>query len=306
MKNADGKMTFQNSEAKGSRHYLLGGFGMKEYARLLRMKHYIKNFLIFIPMFFGGSLFNQEKLFRAALGFVCFSLLSSAVYILNDYKDREKDRNHPTKRNRPLASGSISEGTAIAMMIICLILVVLISVFLKTGKGAACLLLYYALNVAYSMELKNRPIIDIVILASGFVIRVFYGGYITDVQVSKWLYLVVATGSLYMGLGKRRNEFNGRTNTRAVLKYYNEAFLDKNMYVCVAVANVFYALWTLDLPNSQIIWTVPLFMIILMRYSLDTERESDGDPVEVILRDKVLIALVAAYALYIFALLYFV
>lgn len=155
---------------------------------------------------------------------------------------------------------------------------------------------YFLLNVAYSMGLKNKPIIDIVILAAGFVIRVFYGGVVTGVEISKWLYLVVTVGSLYMGLGKRRNELKKQTETREVLKYYNVAFLDKNMYVCMALANVFYALWTFEMPNPRTSWTIPVFIILLMCYSLDIEGESDGDPVEVILHDKILIAIVLVYA----------
>ena len=96
------------------------------------------------------------------------------------------------------------------------------------------------------MGLKNKPIIDIVILAAGFVIRIFYGGMITGVSISKWLYLVITSGSLYMGLGKRRNEMKKQTDTRDVLKYYNVDFLDKNMYVCVPLTIVFYALWTYE------------------------------------------------------------
>lgn len=277
---------------------------MKEYIRLLRVKHYIKNFLVFIPLFFSGQIFDVDKIIRASLGFVAFCLVSSAVYILNDYKDIEKDKNHPKKKNRPLASGKIKPRTALCIMVICLIIATVISVYLKNIYGAICLLLYLVLNIAYSMGLKNIPIIDIAILASGFVIRVFYGGFITDIVISKWLYLVITTGSLYMGLGKRRNELNTQSDTREVLKHYNKGFLDKNMYVCVALANVFYALWTFELPNNKIPWTIPIFIIILMCYSLDVEGDSDGDPVEVILKDKKLIIIGIIYVISLFILLY--
>lgn len=154
------------------------------------------------------------------------------------------------------------------------------------------------------MGLKNLPIIDVTILAAGFVLRMFYGGIITDVIISKWLYLVVVTGSLYMGLGKRRNELRAQTDTRDVLKLYNESFLDKNMYVCITLVNVFYALWSIEMPNTRMIWTVPFFMIILMYYSLIIEGDSDGDPVEVIIRDKKLIGIISAYMICIFLLIY--
>ena len=167
-----------------------------------------------------------------------------------------------------------------------------------------CLGAYFVLNLFYSMGLKSKPIVDVVILAAGFVIRVVFGGVITGVDISKWLYLVVVTGSLYMGLGKRRNELRMNTASREVLKYYNESFLDKNMYVCVALVNMFYALWSIEMPDPRMIWTVPFFIVLMMCYSMRIEGNSDGDPVEVIWRDKLLIGIILAYAMCIFLLLY--
>lgn len=277
---------------------------MIEFFKLLRVKDYIKNFLIFIPLFFSGNLFNIAELKIAMLGWVTFSLLASSIYIINDLKDVEHDKRHQKKKHRPLASGAIKKGTAAATIVVLLLLVFLISYEFNNVDAQLCLLGYFVLNIAYSMGLKNRPIIDVVILASGFVIRVFYGGFITNIEISKWLYLVIVTGSLYMGLGKRRNELKRESNTREVLKSYNIPFLDKNMYVCVALANAFYALWTMEIADSAMTWTVPLFIIILMSYSLDTEMDSDGDPVEVILNDKVLMITIAGYALLTYIILY--
>ena len=277
---------------------------MKNYLKLLRIKHYIKNTIVFIPMFFGGKIFEWNCLKRACLGFVAFSMLASAVYIINDYRDIETDRIHPTKRYRPLASGAICKRQALLVLIILLFAIVLISCYIGDYRASLCLLVYLVLNILYSFWLKNKPIIDIVILASGFIIRMFYGGFITGIEISKWLYLVVVTGSFYMGLGKRRNEFRTQTETRDVLKYYNEAFLDKYMYVCVALVNVFYALWTVEMPNSKMIWTVPVFIILSMCYSLDIEGESDGDPVEVIVHNRLLISIAIMYILCVFAILY--
>lgn len=257
-------------------------------------------------MFFGGMIFDRNKIRGGMLGLISFCLISSTVYILNDLRDIDKDRKHPTKKYRPLASGQIKTGTAIFIMILCIIGACIISLYLGNISAFVLLGIYFGLNIAYSMGLKNKPIVDIVILASGFVIRIFYGGIVTNVFISKWLYLVVTVGSLYMGLGKRRNELKKQVETRDVLKYYSVDFLDKNMYVCVALTIVFYALWTLEMPNSQISWTIPVFIILLMCYSLDVEGDSDGDPVEVILHDKILIGILVLYALFIFGLLYVV
>lgn len=277
---------------------------MQKYFHLLRTKHYIKNVLIFLPMFFGGLIFDKSRLINALLGFITFSSTSSVVYIINDYRDIEKDRKHPKKKNRPLASGAISKKAAILIALLCLCISITNSIILNNYLAAFCVFLYFTINILYSMGLKNKPIVDVVILATGFVIRVIYGGLITSIPISKWLYLVIITGSLYMGLGKRRNELRAHTETREVLKYYNEAFLDKNMYVCVTLVNIFYALWTIELPNPQMIWTFPVFLILLMCYSLNVEGDSDGDPVEVITHDKYLLGIVMAYAICIFLLLY--
>ena len=277
---------------------------MKTYLKLLRVKHYVKNTLVFLPMFFGGVIFEKSRIINACLGFIVFSFLSSVVYIINDYRDIEKDRNHPTKKNRPLASGAVSKKNAIVCAIILLTAIIACSFYIGNHMASVCLIVYLLLNVLYSLGLKNKPIIDVVILAAGFVIRVIYGGLITDVAISKWLYLVIVTGSLYMGLGKRRNELRTQTDSREVLKFYSESFLDKNMYVCVALVNVFYALWSIEIPDSRMIWTFPFFLVLLMRYSLDVEGNTDGDPVEVIIHDKALIGIIIAYAICVFLLLY--
>lgn len=270
----------------------------------MRPKHYVKNLLVFVPMFFAGAIFDKGKLVPVAIGFACWCLASSAIYILNDLLDVERDRKHPTKCHRPIASERVSKSAAMAMLAGCLTAAIIVSALLGSISGGCCLLVYFILNVLYSLGLKNKPIVDVAILASGYIIRVFYGGFLANVPISNWLYLVITTGSLYMGLGKRRNELRAKTDTRAVLKFYTEEFLDKNMYVCVALANVFYALWAVELPNRMISWTIPLFIVLLMRYSLDIEGDSDGDPIEVVSKDKVLIGIVLSYAACIFAMLY--
>lgn len=149
---------------------------MKDYIKLLRIKHYIKNLLIFVPLFFSKELFERHVLERTILGAICFSIISSVVYILNDIKDVEKDRIHPKKKNRPIASGKVSKRNAVILLVICFILAVAISFLFLQGKGFLILMFYFGLNVAYSVGLKNIPIIDIIILTSGFVIRIVYGG----------------------------------------------------------------------------------------------------------------------------------
>ncbi len=275
-----------------------------KYLKLIRVKHYVKNFIVFLPLFFSGLLFDQTKLLSCCLGFVVFSFVSSVIYVINDLRDIEKDRQHPTKKNRPLASGAVDKNVAIIIAICLLCVAILLLVVMRSVAGAVWVTVYFVANLAYSFGLKNVPIVDVVILASGFVIRMVFGGVITGIEISQWLYLVVVTGSLYMGLGKRRNELKHQTETREVLKHYNISFLDKNMYVCVACADVFYALWAIENADSKLVWTVPLFMLLLMCYSLDAEGNSDGDPVEVILHNHVLLGLAVIYVIVVLSMIY--
>jgi prenyltransferase, ubiA family len=288
------KEHFIHSNVKGGSHE------MKKYLKLLRVKHYLKNVLVFTPVFFNQTLFTSRFL-AAIIGFFAFCMISSAVYIINDIQDAPKDRLHPTKRLRPIASGTVSLLKAKVIGGACFVVSIAMSFYIGGAKGLFLILTYFVLNVLYSMELKNRPLLDVVILASGFIIRVIYGAVLTEVPISGWLYLTIWTGAFYMGLGKRRNEIQKQGDekgTRPVLKFYTYSFLDKNMYVCVALAIVFYALWAVEHTNVLFLWSVPFLMIILMKYSLDIEGNSDGDPIEVITQDKALILLVALFAIY--------
>lgn len=288
---------------------------MKKYIKLIRAKHWLKNGLIFLPIFFGLNLFNINYFLTCLLAFIVFCFTSSIVYILNDMSDIEKDKLHPVKKFRPLASGEVSKKQAYNVMILlAIVIAIIMSFFFKTTKNIFVILIpliYLILNILYSKKLKNEPIIDVVILVSGFVLRVMYGGVVIDVEVSKFLYLMIIFGSFYLGFGKRRNEIIKNGNkSRNVLSLYNKEFLDKNMYVCLGLAIVSYTLWCVDpstvarIGNDYLFWTIPLVMIILQLYSLNIERNSHGDPIEVVLSDKKLIAIVVLYVLVMGGLLY--
>ena len=228
----------------------------------------------------------------------------------------EKDKKHPIKKKRPLASGIISIKTArIIEVVLLLIDIVMIGVLWYMGMHSVGVFIipfiYLILNIFYSKGLKNVLIVDVVILVSGFVFRVMYGGVVTAVEVSKYLYLMIIFGSFYLGFGKRRNEIiKNSTNSRKVLKLYNKDFLDKNMYVCLGLAIISYALWCLDpstimrIGNDYIFWTIPLVMIIFQLYSLDIEKDSHGDPIEIVLSNKKLLTTIIIYILIIGGILY--
>lgn len=277
----------------------------------MRVHHYIKNFLVFAALAFSGQFFDTKKLINGGIGFITFCAISSVIYIINDMRDCEKDHVHPVKCNRPIAAGQVSLRQACVLIAVFLGVAICTTCFIYNLMSLVLLAVYIILNVAYSFGLKDVPIIDIFILVSGFLIRVLYGALITEITVSDWLYLTVISISFYFALGKRRNELKriSHGETRAVLRFYSEQFLDKVMYMCLGLANVFYALWAMDKADTMnngrlIIWTVPLTLLISMAYSMNVEGDSDGDPVEVLLHDKLLIVLCLIYFIILGVLLY--
>ena len=270
---------------------------IKSYLKLMRIKHYLKNLLIFLPLIFSMSFNNIENNINTFIGFILFSFVCSIVYIINDLGDMEKDKKHPKKCKRPLASGEVSKKEAYVLLIVLATIVVIGNILINTNiYSIIILLIYLFLNILYSKILKNIPLIDVICLVIGFVLRVVYGASIINVEVSNWLYLTIISFSFYLALGKRRNELVAGTNTRDVLKFYNKDFLDKNMYMFLTLMIVFYSMWCVDSSNiikfgNNLIFTVPILMLIAMKYSLNIEGDSDGDPVEVLLSDRILMLL---------------
>lgn len=212
------------------------------------------------------------------------------------------------KCNRPLASGTVSKTEAYILLAVLLIFTFGLN-FIICGFHLKALipLVYLILNLSYSLSLKNRPVTDIVILVSGFFMRIFYGSLITDVKISGLLYLTVISFSLFLAYGKRRNEKISCGNTsRKVLKFYNERYLNSSMYMYLTLFMIFYAVWSLSTENSRLlIYTTPLIMIMSMRYTYKLEIDAHGNPVDMILHDKILIILGTVYMIIISIIIYF-
>jgi len=282
--------------------------------KLMRTKHYIKNLLIFVSIFFDRNIFTVSVLTKVIGGFIAFCAISSTIYIFNDIHDVEQDRQHEVKMNRPIASGAISIQTAYIIAFVLFIAAVSINLLYGFNwQAMAIMLVYFVCNLGYSLGLKNIPFLDIVLLVMGFMLRVLYGAAIIGSDVSAWVYLTVISLSFYLGLGKRRNELrknNGEAGTRKVLNFYSFEFLDKFMYLCLTLAIAFYALWSADARivakygTDKLIYTVPMVMVLLMKYSADIECNSYGDPVDVITHDKVLLLLSVVFAIVLFGLIY--
>lgn len=272
---------------------------MKNYLKLIRVKHWIKNLLIFIPLVCSRHL-NIDNILLCIEGFFSYCFASSFIYIINDIKDIDKDRLHPRKKDRPLPSGKIKKSTAIFIAILMLILSITINNLINNNflnTSLYFLLGYIIINICYSFGLKNEAIIDIVILAAGFVIRVYYGASIIEVDVSSWLFLTIMSSSLFLGLGKRKKELINNKESRKVLQEYNETFLDKFQYLSLCLTIVFYSLWTIEQSIKYLYLTIPLFIIIFMKYSLNIEKNDEGDPTTILYQDKLLMGLCFIYGI---------
>ena len=178
---------------------------MVVYLKLIRPREWVKNLFVFVPPFFAGRFFDFQLYPRLALGFLAFSLTASAVYILNDYKDMEQDRLHPIKKHRPLAAGRVKVSVSLILMAVFLVIALLLAYWLKPAFFLL-ILAYLAINVAYSAGLKDIAILDIILVASGFLFRVYSGSLLSDVPTSHWLALMVMLLSLFLALAKRRDD----------------------------------------------------------------------------------------------------
>jgi decaprenyl-phosphate phosphoribosyltransferase len=241
---------------------------------LLRVEHWVKNLFVLIPAFFAARLLEPPLLQRGLLGFAAFSLVASGVYVLNDWVDAEQDRNHPDKKLRPIASGRI-RGREAAML-----LLILLSggLLLAWGLGWEVLLIctaYLLVNIAYSLALKHIALIDVSLIAVGFLLRVFAGGAATGVPVSQWLIVLTFLLALILGFAKRRGEYVVATqghSFRKALEGYNLSFLDAGMVVCSTVAIVAYLMYCFspevaERMHSEHVYFTAFFVILgILRY----------------------------------------
>lgn len=275
---------------------------MNKYIKLIRVKHWIKNGLIFLPLFFSQS-FSKDNILATVIAFFAFSLMASFVYIVNDIRDIEKDKLHPRKKERPIASGAIKIKQAIIIAGFVLILSILLN-FLAIGTflhmALYCLIAYLLINICYSFGMKNIPILDVVLLAMGFIIRVYYGAAVIDVPVSNWLFLTILNASFFLGLGKRKKELVVKKDVRSVLKNYNENFLTNFMNICLTLVIVFYSLWVMEQNKEYLFLSIPLIITIFMQYMLYMENSEEGDPITVLFQNKHLLATITIYLIFMF------
>ena len=259
---------------------------MQGLIKLVRPKQWVKNSFVFAPLIFAGEFLHPDSVYSTLLAAFLFCIAASAVYIVNDLKDIEKDRIHPEKsKKRPLASGQVSPQSAIILLI--LLYIVLISFWTVVPNVIYVIFIYLALNWAYTFKLKHEPVIEIFIVAFGFVLRVYAGAMALTVPVSHWMFITTLSISLYLASIKRRQELlQSVSQSRGVLAYYSVTLIDRFAEMSAVTAVVFYSLYVMEV-QPKLVVTVPLVIFGLFRYWYIVETLKGGEsPTDVIIQDK--------------------
>jgi len=268
---------------------------IKYLLKSMRPKQWAKNVIIFAALVFDRQLSNIPAVLHIFIGFVLFCLVSSSVYLINDILDKDADKNHPKKSKRPIASGKLSTRTAIIAVII-LLLVIFPAAFILSPAFLLILSIYFVINLAYSIYLKHVPLIDVLVIAAGFVLRVAAGVSLIEVErFSPWLYVVTTLGALYLGFGKRRAELSLLTTDanshRKVLDGYTIPFLDQLIIIVSSTTIIAYSLYTFSAPNlpdnHSMMLTIPFVLYGVFRYLyLVQVKQEGGAPEDLLFSDR--------------------
>lgn len=290
---------------------------MKDIIRLVRPKQWLKNVFVLIPVFFGGRLSDVHDLLATAFAFVAFSFAASSIYCFNDIIDADADRRHPVKCSRPVARGAVTMRQAymlMAQMILLALCVVLCGRYLSVFTPSQALRVggviagYWLLNLAYCAWLKKYAIVDVSVIAFGFVLRVLAGGFATDIIPSRWLVLMTFLLTLFLSLAKRRDDvlrMNAtdeapRTNTIR----YNLTFINQAITITASITTVCYIMYTVSPEviarfQTEYLYLTTCFVILgLLRYiQITVVDEQSGDPTKIMLRDRFMQAVVVLWAI---------
>ena len=288
------------------------------YLKLLRPKHWVKNFFVLAPIVFAGKVSDAFSIKMALLVFVSFCLGSSAVYVLNDIKDWKQDEKHPIKKNRPIASGVISVALAsiyCAALFLAFIALSSVWIILKEPIVFLLLMIYAVLNIFYTYKLKQIELLDAFIIAIGFVLRIIAGAYAIAVTPTGWIIVTTFFLSLFLGFGKRRNEIlqmeDNAAEHRQVLSKYNIALLDQIIVSTGTIAIISYALYTLDagvvakFGTDKLYYTIPFVAYGVFRYILVLFKGEKSDPTEIVTSDYEIILDVVLWLITAYAIVYF-
>lgn len=287
---------------------------MKPYIQLIRPKDWAKNMFLFIPVFFAGRFFDVDVILELIGGFFCFSLVASTIYIINDYRDIEDDRKHPVKKLRPLAAGTVSKSAGILIAVIFLIAGMAGAWFIR-DKFLFVLSIYFLLNLGYSFGLKNIPILDIIIVSIGFVLRVKAGAVIALVGLSEWLTIMVFLLALFMAIAKRRDDvllkLSSGDDMRKAVKGYNLDFINTALSLICAVIIVAYLMYATSpdiearLQTYRLYYTCLFVLAGIFRYlQLIYVQQDSQSPTKILYKDRFIQATIILWVISFYLILY--
>lgn len=278
---------------------------MKNLLQLIRPKQWVKNVFVLLPMFFGGSLLVGQNILAATITFLSFSFAASSIYCFNDLIDVEADRRHPAKCKRPVAAGAVTIRQAYVLMGVMILLSMLVLLLMPSQmlQVGAIILFYWLLNLAYCARLKEYAIVDVCIVAFGFVLRLLAGGMATDTPLSRWIVLMTFLLTLFLSFAKRRDDVVRMNQTgeapRKNTSRYNLTFINQVITFTASVTLVCYIMYTVSpeviarFGTDQLYLTSVFVLLGLLRYiQLTVVDEQSGDPTKLLLRDRMMQAIV--------------
>lgn len=283
---------------------------MRNLIQLIRPHQWIKNLIVLLPVFFGGALLRWNAVYAGLITTLAFSLTASSIYCINDIIDINDDRQHPVKRNRPLASGAVSIVQGYILMGLMFVLSMTSTFLLPSHQveTASVILFYWLLNIAYCLRLKRYAIIDVCIVAFGFVLRILAGGYATNIQLSKWIVLMTFLLMLFLSFAKRRDDVVRMNETghapRQNTIRYNLTFINQAITITASVTLVCYIMYTMSPETIQnfhtdYLYLTSVFVLLgLLRYiQISVVDKKSGDPTKVMIHDRFMQLTVLAFGL---------
>lgn len=281
----------------------------------MRISHWIKNLFVFVPLLYSRNLFDAGLLLISIKAVIGFSLVSSVVYIFNDISDADSDRQHPEKKNRPIAKGTVKKAEALSIIIIFIIAGILITYDLN-WEYQCILVSYFIINLLYSFKLKNIPIIDILCIASGFILRIIGGAFVINVIISNWLVLTTLFISLFLAIMKRRSEMmlvSQYNKTRIVLEEYSESYLNLLLTISSTAVIVCYALYTVSertvtfFGTENMVYTIIFVIYGIFRFMyLVLIKQRSENIAEMIMKDLPLIVNIVLYVIFTVVIIYLI
>ena len=292
---------------------------MSRFIKIIRPQQWVKNLFVFLPMFFGGSLTDVHDIINSLLTFFAFSCVASSVYCYNDIIDVDADRRHSVKCQRPIACGAVSVFQAYILMVfmLCLGIAFLLCLNDALVHTGMVVLGYYLLNLSYCTKLKQYAIIDVCVIAIGFVLRILAGGFATEVVVSHWLILMTFLLTLFLSLAKRRDDVIRMTKTgeppRKNTIRYNLTFINQAITITASVTLVCYIMYTVSPEviarfHTKYLYLTSIFVVLgLLRYiQITVVDEKSGDPTKAILHDRFMQLTVIAWGLAFLFIIYWI